>query len=336
MSGQLKRNPATAAGRQSTGILGKSRAVPAPRVAAPPAARRAPAGPAAPTRKAGPRAVAPLAPVWMNGFAKGIDVTTQFRDATHPVFDWDAVVGATEFKIPGGLVAKDRISFVVIKATLGGGADAVAKNFQENWKKLGSLGTKMIRGAYHFLLFGPNANPVAQAEAYLKAVGPFFATLPPVLDVEDMRDSVLDFLGIKKGVGVIDRTKFETNSAKCVEDLRKWIDTVRAATHRDPIIYTFRSYWKDVLGNPQEFKDLPLWVANYTLPKTGPTALKFDFGGWTTWDYWQFAGFPQTRSQHVPGLGAAVDLNLYNGTTEELKAKVYENLYSPTPSPILF
>jgi GH25 family lysozyme M1 (1,4-beta-N-acetylmuramidase) len=271
----------------------------------------------------------PPAPGWMNGYAKGLDVTTQFRDAQNPLFNWDAVVAAEQFKVPGGRVTNDHISFIVIKATLGSGPDAVAKNFKENWAKLGSLGRKVIRGAYHFLRFGPDANPVAQAEEYLKAVGPFYAILPPVLDVEDMSPPVLDFLGIKKDVGVVNKAKFEKNVAKCVDDIRTWVKTVKAATHRDPIIYTFRSYWKDLIGNPTEFKDLPLWIANYTMPAEGPAKLKFDFGGWKTWAYWQFAGFPQSRTQFVPGIGAAVDLNLFNGTAVELQAKVYENMYTP-------
>jgi GH25 family lysozyme M1 (1,4-beta-N-acetylmuramidase) len=304
-------------------------------VPAPSAARRAPAGPATPPGKAGGKAVAPLAPAWMNGFAKGLDVTTQFRDAAHPLFDWDAVLRADQFRVPGGGVVTDRISFVVIKASIGHGVKSEAKNFTQNWAKLSSMYMKVIRGAYHFMLFGPNSNPVAQAETYLKAVGPALASLPPILDVEDGRPEVLRFLGIDPDTGkVVDKPAHVANAAKCVNDIQVWVDTVRAATHREPIIYTFPSYWKDTLRNPQDFKHLPLWLAHFVnvAKRSGP--VNVDFGGWTKWTYWQFAGFPQTRTQFVPGIGSGVDLNLFNGTAVELQAQVYRDLYTPSPTPV--
>jgi GH25 family lysozyme M1 (1,4-beta-N-acetylmuramidase) len=306
-------------------------------------------GPGAPAKPG------PPAPGWLSGFAKGVDVTTQFLKPADPkaggevLFDWDTVVNASEFRAPGNQVVKDKLNFIVIKATLGSGPNAVAKNFKANWNKLRSMFRRVVVGAYHFLLFGPKEDPVAQARAYVDAVGLFFGILPPVLDVEDMRPETLRWLGFeshvvfdpKKNKDVLrwalkDRAKFKAGTAKCVTDLKLWLQTVRELTHREPIIYTFPNYWPTI-GSPTDFKDSPLWIADYSgLPKAGPSPKLPVGGGWSTWTFWQFAGFPQTASQFVPGVGAGVDLNLYNGTAAQLQADVYKNLFAPSPFTPLF
>jgi GH25 family lysozyme M1 (1,4-beta-N-acetylmuramidase) len=278
----------------------------------------------------------------MASFAKGLDITTQFRKPESPLFDWDKVAAADHITIPGGRVAKDKISFIILKATLGDGPKAVAPNFKANWTQLSSMYRRVIRGAYHFLLFGEHSNPADQAEAYLNAVGTFFAALDPIVDVEDSRPEFLRWIGfefkevvdektgaVKKVPVLISRKKFLENTAKCAEDLRTWIRIVKAATKREPIIYTFPRYWPTI-NSPTEFSDSPLWIADFGSSKAGPDPLLPVGGGWKKWDFWQFAGFPQTKSQFVSGIGNGVDLNFFNGTALELQQRVYKDLYIPT------
>jgi GH25 family lysozyme M1 (1,4-beta-N-acetylmuramidase) len=345
-----KRSQPTAAGRTGSNILGKSpvRLPSATGKRPPPSARQAatgshPASMPAGRRPAPAKKAAPAAPAWMASFAKGLDVTTQFRNPKSPLFDWDAVTAAEEITIPGGRVAKDKISFIILKATLGHGPAAEAKNFKENWSRLSAMYRRVIRGAYHFLLFGANSNPKAQAEAYLNAVGTFFAALPPIVDVEDSRPEFLQWLGFelrdkvvdeKKGTHkkvnvLVNRKQFIANSAKCAEDLRIWIRTVKDATKREPMIYTFPKYWPTI-NSPKGFSDSPLWIADFEAVKHGPNPLLPVGGGWQTWNFWQFAGFPQTKTQGVSGIGNGIDLNFFNGTALELQQQVYKDIYVPT------
>src|SRR5262249_43728056 len=129
--------PERSTGRTTTGIQGKS---PAPHtqttVKAPPSTRRAPLGPLPPPQKGIQRhppptePPAPPASSWLSGFAAGLDVTTQYlkpKDPKHPtdtLFDWDKVVAADSFLIPGGKKVSNKISFIVIKATFGSGPNA--------------------------------------------------------------------------------------------------------------------------------------------------------------------------------------------------------------------
>jgi GH25 family lysozyme M1 (1,4-beta-N-acetylmuramidase) len=348
------RDRTVVAGRSATGILGKTQPViPQRPVKSPPSARKAGHGPQPPMRTvlhapAAPKKPAPPAPGWLAGFAKGVDVTTQFLHGANPkdevLFDWETVVNATEFRIPGGRAVKDRMNFIVIKATLGSGPNAVARNFKANWDKLRSMFRRVIVGAYHFLLFGPKEDPIAQARAYVNAVGPFFAILPPVVDIEDMRPATMRWLGFESHVvfdpkknkdvlhwTIANRAQFKASTGKCANDIKLWLKTVRDLTHREPIIYTFPAYWPTI-GSPKEFRDSPLWIADYRpLADAGPSPRLPVGGGWSTWTFWQFAGFPQTASQFVPGIGSGVDLNIYNGTAAKLQAEVYKNLFAPSP-----
>lgn len=76
-----------------------------------------------------------------------------------------------------------------------------------------------------------------------------------------------------------------------------------------PIIYTGKWFWKGHLGNPKDFKDIPLWPSIYD----GKLDLSFPinkrFGGWTKLFGKQYAG-SATR------LGIKADLSVFD--TEKL------------------
>jgi lysozyme len=152
--------------------------------------------------------------------------------------------------------------------------------FSANWA--GMKAADMKRGAYHF--HDPSADPMAQAQFFLQAVG----TPSP----GDML--VLDF---------------ETSGGLSDQQLAAAADTflsaVQTATGITPMLYAssdFLSDWGD-LGK------WPLWVANYGVTCPGvPSA-------WTTYTFWQNSG-----SGMVGGIGAAVDTDVYNGTVAELMA----------------
>jgi lysozyme len=139
----------------------------------------------------------------------------------------------------------------------------------------------LLRGAYHFMTV---ADPAPQAQAFRNAIGSAgdLAELPPVLDVE--------------AEGLV--------PAK----VSQFIDAFEQLTDTRLIIYSSPGYWNsgmtgvDVSGHD-------LWVANWGVSEPKLPA------GWSSWRFWQY-----TNQGQVTGHTGALDLNVFNGTEEELRA----------------
>src|SRR5205085_498729 len=115
--------PQPASGRVSAGIRGNSKVTKETVVRVLPSAHQAAPGPLAAGEKARGKAKQPAglsatAPSWMQNLVKGLDVTTQFlKPVKSHMFDWQAVADSNEFTIQNKAVIKDKIQFVVLKAT---------------------------------------------------------------------------------------------------------------------------------------------------------------------------------------------------------------------------
>jgi len=180
-------------------------------------------------------------------------------------------------------VAGGGIKFAFTKATEG--ATFVAETFARNWAEAQRVG--ITRGAYHF--FRPEVDPQTQAEHFLNTVKPGPADLPPVLDIE-VRDGV--------------------DPVSLLTRVQQWLDGVEHATARKSILYMSPSFWED-LGSPRGFSDHPLWIADYGV--SSPAIPR----GWSTFTFWQY-----TSGGGVAGIGGMVDLNVFNGSPENLTAFV--------------
>lgn len=173
-------------------------------------------------------------------------------------------------------VRDDNNRFAIIKATEGVDYtdDAYAKFAQ------GAVASGMNVGAYHYAR--PAKDPVAQAQnfanAYKSVPG---LSLPPVLDLE-----------VDEGLSP--------------EQLSGWTRTflaeVEKQTGRRPMVYTYRYFWLEQMGDTKDFADYPLWLAAYQNKAPGPV------GGWDKVDIWQ-----RSESGRVAGVNTPVDLNLFNG-----------------------
>ncbi|MBK9927335.1 MAG: LysM peptidoglycan-binding domain-containing protein [Anaerolineales bacterium] len=182
--------------------------------------------------------------------------------------------------------------FMVAKATEG---DFYADpTFPTNWS--GAKAAGLLRGAYHF--FRCNVDAKKQAKKfidYVKAVKDN-GELPPVLDLESNDGQTKD--------KVIARAKI-------------WLDEVENAFGRKPIIYSgqyfLQDYFSEAGGGPPKWaKDYPLWLAQY--PNTYVDGQKpFLPRGWFIWTFWQYS-----EKGSVNGINANVDMNVFNGTLEEL------------------
>ncbi len=177
-------------------------------------------------------------------------------------------------------VAGAGIAFAFTKATEG--VSFVAETFASNW--LATQGAGIIRGAYHF--FRPLRDPQAQADHFLATVQPGAGDLPAALDAE-VRDGV--------------------DARAFVDRMKEWLDAVEEATGRKPIIYTSPSFW-EALGSPR-LSGYPLWIANYG--RSSPIIPR----GWSTYTFWQY-----TSSGSVTGIAGMVDLNVFNGSLDDLMA----------------
>lgn len=152
--------------------------------------------------------------------------------------------------------------------------------FTQNFDQARQYG--FIRGAYHF--FSPKTDPRKQADFFIHSVRLAAGDLPPVLDVES------------KGK----RSVCELRTA-----IKTWLDCVETYYGVKPILYTSYKFKTRYLDDPA-FDSYPYWIAHYYVD-----SVKYE-GRWTFWQH--------TDAGSVPGIKKDVDLNVFNGSLEDLKA----------------
>ncbi|MFB9861947.1 glycoside hydrolase family 25 protein [Rufibacter immobilis] len=145
----------------------------------------------------------------------------------------------------------------------------------------------LLRGAYHFFL--PARDAEEQARNFLNKVKLEAGDLPPVLDVEVTNHQSDE--EIRAGVQL-------------------WLDMVEEEYDLKPIIYTnYAFYEKHLAGH---FDDYPLWIAHYNPKKSHLLANQ-------KWVFWQ-----HTERGRLEGVKGNLDLNVFNGTMEDLYNMCYE------------
>lgn len=160
------------------------------------------------------------------------------------------------------------------------GSDFKDVTFDANFAKAKELG--FMRGAYHF--FSPRTSAKKQAEFFIKTVNLQSGDLPPVLDVEDIGQT----------------------SKKALQDsVAVWLTIIEDHYKVKPILYTSYRFRTKNLAIPY-FDQYPFWIAHYYVGK-----LRYK----GEWKFWQ-----HNDSGKVPGIDHPVDLNVFNGGLEELKA----------------
>ena len=190
---------------------------------------------------------------------------------------------------PGGTpidwskVRTDGQSFAFVKATEGG--DWVNPHYVEDIQAANAAGLKT--GAYHYARPAGDAKTQAANFAAQIALAPD-QTLPPALDIE-----------VAEG--------------KSATQLEQWIEEftseLKRLTGRTPMIYTYKYFWMGQMNNSQKFSDMPLWLAAYQ--DQAPEAV----GGWNELSFWQRSG-----SGKVAGISTDVDMNLFNGSKQQLQS----------------
>jgi lysozyme len=156
--------------------------------------------------------------------------------------------------------------------------------FDQNWTGMKAAG--IIRGAYQF--FEPGQDATAQANIMIqKMVGFGPGDLPPMLDME-----------VTGG----------QSAATITARIHTWVDKIKAATGRTPLIYTGKYFW-DPSVQTTDFASFPLVIAAYVKPNCPNTP-----NAWNKWTMWQY-----NSTGSVPGISGNVDSDEFNGTLEDLK-----------------
>ena len=191
-------------------------------------------------------------------------------------------------------VKKSGVRFAFIKSSEG--VDYSDPMFEENIR--GAVEAGVLPGSYHFFL--PRYDPLLQARHYVEVLRDNAVdapTLPPCIDLET------------PGLG-----KSSLNQA-----LRIFIEEVYNLTGRKCILYVSPGFWNSYLPVPvlSGFKllrsevdwavEYPLWIAHYT------TGWPYQIYPWAGWRFWQY-----TSAGKIAGISTKEDLNLYQGSLEEL------------------
>lgn len=183
-------------------------------------------------------------------------------------------------------------------------SNRVDEDFEYNWIESRLVG--LLRGAYHFVDY--RADPVHQAQAFVRLLDFDKGELPPVLDFERYAPfGDIDYIG-------------------AINFIRAYMDIIDVALDTTTMLYTNPNWLLHRLRTtraktPVWLLKHPLWVAHWG------DILQPITGDWPNWTFWQ-----HTNTAHGPTYGAesnAVDMNRFNGDTSAL----YRRFGIDTPSP---
>lgn len=136
-------------------------------------------------------------------------------------------------------------------------------------------------GAYHFA-HPETSNALDEAKNFVAQLKTVQYDFMPVLDLESPNDAT------------------KCPKATVIAFVKTFVDYVQQQTGRRVMLYTGNWYVNMYGGLDNAFKNMPLWVANYSTSISAPP----DCGGWTAWTMWQY-----TETGTVNGISGSVDVN---------------------------
>jgi len=185
------------------------------------------------------------------------------------------------------LSSEPRVVAIIHKSTIGtAGVDPKYFERKREARRRGYLW-----GSYHW---GTAGDPVAQADFYIATVKPEADELI-ALDLEDASSTKL------------------MNAREAV----LFIERIREKTGRFPVLYTNHSSAELISRDFKHsvFASTPLWYARFK-----GTVTNFPAGVWRTYTLWQFSSELKPQLA-IPGTRTDMDVNVYNGSIEELKRR---------------
>jgi GH25 family lysozyme M1 (1,4-beta-N-acetylmuramidase) len=193
------------------------------------------------------------------------------------------------------LATDKRVVAIIHRATIGDRADRKYSTRRDEAKKRGYKW-----GAYHF---GRPGNPIKQADFFLDTVKPATDEL-----------IALDLESVDEGKDM------------SLAEARVFIKRIKEKTGRYPVVYANNDVTKAISEQytaDDVFAKTHLWYARFKRNVTD-----FPATTWKTYTIWQFSSeqncSPANRSAclyTVPGTEYDMDIDVYNGTVEELRSK---------------
>ena len=193
------------------------------------------------------------------------------------------------------LAADKRVVAIIHRATIG---DRVDRKYHERKVEAKKRGYKW--GAYHF---GKPGDPIKQADFFLKTVKP---------EADDLL--------------ALDLESTDATKHMSFDEARVFINRIKEQTGRYPFVYANNVVTKAIserFGADDVFAKTPLWYARFKARVDD-----FPKGNWDSYTLWQFSSeincSPDDRGAclyTVPGTGFDIDVNVFNGTIDELRKK---------------
>lgn len=191
------------------------------------------------------------------------------------------------------LATDKRVVAIIHRATIG---DRVDKKYAE--RKIEAKRRGYEWGAYHF---GKPGDPIKQADFFLATVKP---------EADDLIALDLD------GVDPAQHMSFD--------EALLFIQRIKLQTGRYPFVYANNTVTKaisDRFGADDPFARTHLWYARFK-----KTVTDFPAGTWKTYTLWQFSSEMNCTAADrigclytVPGTEFDMDVNVFNGTIDELR-----------------
>lgn len=221
------------------------------------------------------------------------------------------------------LYTKTDCQFAFIKFTEGNGW--VSKTAQAQWAGATELFERtngdFFAGPYHFCRWETPGNVIAdacdEADHFYETVGPLGrGNLDPVADVEWITDP--------------QGKAYKRDPDELVLWVRTFLERCEVNFGRSPYIYTGPSFWRycllpDKKDLSLELTSWKLWIVDYNSPAGKPKAMK-DTQSWAgkPWHFHQYSGKGRRAGVYnKSGHQTDVDLNVFNGTFEELRVLAY-------------
>lgn len=193
------------------------------------------------------------------------------------------------------LATEPRVVGIIHRATIGSRKDT---GYAARKAEAKTRGYKW--GSYHL---GKPGNPITQADFYLLTVRPAEDEVM-ALDIESLNPA----------------------TDMSLANARRFILRIKEKTGRYPMFYANHAVTKEVsnsFGRDEVFSKTSLWYARFTSRVTD-----FPTKTWDSYTLWQFSSeinctpaHPERCLFRVPGTKTDMDINIYRGTVEDLKAK---------------
>lgn len=193
------------------------------------------------------------------------------------------------------LATDTRLVAIIHRATIG---DRTDRKYAERKIEAKKRGYKW--GAYHF---GKPGDPIKQADFFLDTVRP-------------EKDDLI----------ALDLESEDATKHMSFDKARVFMKRIREKTGRYPLVYANNLVTKAIaeqFGQDDVFAQTHLWYARFKRAVTD-----FPAGTWKTYALWQFSSELNCTAANrpaclytVPGTEYDMDVDVYNGTIEELRSK---------------